>query len=159
MKRYETTIIIDPDVSDENRDSFLERIKDLILQKEGFLVKLDKWGVQKLAYEIGKKTRGYYTLADYCGTGALVAEMERFCRIDDRVLKYMTILLEAHVDLENLKKKMAEAEAQSQPSAAPKAEAGKAASPDSSDAAEPKKAELSDNEENNEEHPSKEEEE
>lgn len=157
MKRYETTIIIDPDVSDENRDSFLERIKDLILQKEGVLLKLDKWGVQKLAYEIRKKTRGYYTLADYCGTGTLVAEMERFCRIDDRVLKYMTILLEAQADIESLKAKMAEAEAQSEASAA-KAEAGKA-SPDSSDAAEPKKAELSDNEEDNEEQESKEEEE
>jgi small subunit ribosomal protein S6 len=158
MKRYETTIIIDPDVSDEERDSFIGKIKDLILQKEGFLVKLDKWGVQKLAYEIRKKIRGYYTLADYCGTGALVAETERFCRIDDRVLKYMTILLEAQVDLEALKKKMAEAEAQSQASAQ-KAEADKAASPDSSDAAKPKAAELSDNEKDNEEPESKEEEE
>ncbi len=157
MKRYETTIIIDPDVSDEDRDAFIERIKEMILQKEGFLVKLDKWGIQKLAYEIRKKTRGYYTLTDYCGTGTLVAELERFCRIDDRILKYMTILLEAQVDIENLKKKMAEAEALSE-SSAPKAEAGKA-SPDSSDAAEPEEAELSDNEEDNEEHPSKEEEE
>ncbi|RPH50347.1 MAG: 30S ribosomal protein S6 [Desulfobacteraceae bacterium] len=112
MRRYESTVIIDPDISAENRIPLLEKIKDLIPQKNGFLVKLDEWGNQKLAYEIMKKTRGYYIRLDYCGTGLLVSEMERFFRIDDRVLKFMTILLDKNADLDKIKEDMAKAAAE-----------------------------------------------
>ncbi len=117
MRRYETTVIIDPDIPPENRTPLLEKISDIISQKGGFLVKLKEWGAQKLAYEIKKKNRGYYIHVDYCGTGLLVSEMERFFRIDDRVLKFMTILLEKNADIEKIKAKMAEAEAEAASSA------------------------------------------
>lgn len=110
MRRYESTVIIDPDISAENRIPLLEKIKDLIPQQNGFLVKLDEWGNQKLAYEIMKKTRGYYIRLDYCGTGLLVSEMERFFRIDDRVFKFMTILLDKNADIDKIKEDMAKAE-------------------------------------------------
>jgi len=112
MRRYESTVIIDPDISAENRIPLLEKIKDLIPQKNGFLVKLDEWGNQKLAYEIMKKTRGYYIRLDYCGTGLLVSEMERFFRIDDRVFKFMTILLDKNADIDKIKEDMAKAAAE-----------------------------------------------
>jgi len=112
MRRYESTVIIDPDISAENRIPLLEKIKDLIPQKNGFLVKLDEWGNQKLAYAIMKKNRGYYVRLDYCGTGLLVSEMERFFRIDDRVLKFMTILLDKNADLDKIKEDMAKAAAE-----------------------------------------------
>jgi len=112
MRRYESTVIIDPDISAENRIPLLEKIKDLIPQKNGFLVKLDEWGNQKLAYEIMKKTRGYYIRLDYCGTGLLVSEMERLFRIDDRVLKFMTILLDKNADIDKIKEDMAKAAAE-----------------------------------------------
>ena len=94
MRRYETIFILDPDLSDDQRDPVFERVTDLINRHEGFLVVVDKWGPKKLAYEIKKKPRGYYVRLDFCGTGLLVDEIERFFRIDDRVLKYMTILME-----------------------------------------------------------------
>ncbi|MBA3035544.1 MAG: 30S ribosomal protein S6 [Desulfobacterium sp.] len=117
MRRYESTVIIDPDIPPENRTPLLEKINEIISQKDGFLVKLNEWGNQKLAYEIMKKNRGYYVHIDYCGTGLLVSEMERFFRIDDRVLKFMTILLEKNVDIEKIKAKMAEVEAEAASSA------------------------------------------
>jgi small subunit ribosomal protein S6 len=58
--------------------------------------------MKRLAYEIQKKYRGYYLRVDYCGDGALVAEMERFFRIDERVIKYMTVLLQKDVDMERI---------------------------------------------------------
>lgn len=112
MRRYESTVIIDPDISAENRIPLLEKIKDLIPQKNGFLVKLDEWGNQKLAYQIMKKSRGFYIRLDYCGTGLLVSEMERFFRIDDRVLKFMTILLDKNADIDKIKEDMAKAAAE-----------------------------------------------
>ena len=110
MRRYETFIIIDPDLSDEERSPIFEKVKDLIQQDECLLVMLDEWGPRKLAYEIKKKSRGYYVRLDYCGTGKFVDEMERFFRIDDRVMKYMTVLLDKYADIELIKEEMAKAE-------------------------------------------------
>jgi len=110
MRRYETIIIIDPDLSEEQRTPIFERCNDLIPQYGGLLVMHDDWGQKKLAYDIKKKARGYYTRLDYCGTGDLVDELERFFRIDDRILKFMTVLLEKQVDIELIKEEMAQAE-------------------------------------------------
>ncbi|MDP7417572.1 MAG: 30S ribosomal protein S6 [Desulfobacterales bacterium] len=110
MNRYETFIISDPDISDEKRASLFERINQLISQENGFMVAFDEWGTKKLAYEIKKKIRGHYVRLDYCGTGTLVNEIERFSRIDDRILKYMTVLLEKEADIDRIKEEIAEAE-------------------------------------------------
>ncbi|MGB2928933.1 MAG: 30S ribosomal protein S6 [Desulfobacterales bacterium] len=112
MRRYETIFIIDPDLSEEGRAPLFERLKDLFLQHNGLLVVVDEWGARKLAYEIKKKPRGYYVRLDYCGAGILVNEIERFFRIDDRVLKYMTVLLEKDVDIESVKEEIARTEAE-----------------------------------------------
>ena len=109
MRRYETIVIVDPDIGEEQRTPVFDRIKDLVPQKGGLVVEFDEWGARKMAYEVKKKKRGYYLRVDYCGTGDLVNEMERQFRIDDRVLKYMTILLEDDVDMEAIQEKMAQA--------------------------------------------------
>lgn len=111
MRRYETIAIINPDLSEEDRSSLLERIKDIITQQEGVLIDEDLWGNKKLAYEIKKKPRGYYARYDYCGMGPLVDELERSFRIDDRVLKYLTVQLEADADVEKIQAEIASAKA------------------------------------------------
>jgi small subunit ribosomal protein S6 len=111
MRRYETFVIIDPDLSQEQREPLIGRVEELITQMDGFLVKTDDWGERKLAYNIKKKGRGYYVRFDYCGLAPLVNEIERFFRIDDRALKYMTVLLNADVDLEKIKEEKAAREA------------------------------------------------
>ena len=146
MRRYETIIISDPDLSAEDRESLFERLKELISPKGGFLLDFDEWGIQKLAYEIRKKVRGHYIRLDYCGTGMVVSELERFCRINkDRILKYLTVLLDKEADLDELKAelkaKSAEAEEKASPpakedqEAAAKAEPEEAAPATSDDAA------------------------
>jgi small subunit ribosomal protein S6 len=130
MRRYETIFILDPDLSEEERTPLYERFKELIPQQGGFWVNQNDWGSQKLAYEIKKKSRGYYVRFDYCGTGATVNEIERFCRIDDRVLKYMTVLLEQEADVEAIQAEMAaaeEARAQKEQTPEPQAPAAEAA--------------------------------
>jgi small subunit ribosomal protein S6 len=119
MRRYETFVIIDPDITQEQREPVLERVRELMTQQDGFLVFEDVWGERKLAYAIKKKERGYYIRFDYCGLAPLVNEIERFFRIDDRVLKYMTIVLDKDVDLEKAKEEKAAAESQREPEPAP----------------------------------------
>jgi small subunit ribosomal protein S6 len=110
MRRYETFVIIDPDLSQDQREPLIGRVEELITQMDGFLVFTDDWGERKLAYNIKKKGRGYYVRFDYCGSAPLVNEIERFFRIDDRALKYMTVLLSADTDLEKIKAEKTAAE-------------------------------------------------
>ncbi len=110
MRRYETIFITDPDLGDQDREQVFGKTKDIVTGFAGFMATFDVWGSRKLAYEIKKKNRGHYVRMDYCGEGAMVDEVERSFRIDDRVLKYMTILLDQDVDLEKLKAELAQKE-------------------------------------------------
>ena len=128
MRRYETIFIADNDLSEEDRSPIFDKLKDLIQQHSGLLVMVDQWGGKKLAYEIKKKARGYYVRLDYCGSGILVNEIERFFRIDDRILKYMTVVLDKDVDIETVKEEIAQIE---------EAQTAKAASSDENSDVEP----------------------
>ena len=110
MRRYETFVIIDPDLSQDQREPLISKVEELITQMDGFLVLTDDWGERKLAYNIKKKGRGYYVRFDYCGLAPLVNEIERFFRIEDRALKYMTVLLSENPDLEKIKEEKTAAE-------------------------------------------------
>ena len=123
MRRYETIFIIDPDLSVEEHQPLFERLNPLFPQLDGLLVEIDEWGTRKLSYEIKNKARGYYVRLDYCGTGDLVNEIERFFRIDDRVLKFMTVLVDPEVDLDNVKAEIAQAEAEKEQAKAEKEQA------------------------------------
>ena len=118
MKRYETIVIIDPDLSKEAETPIFERLNDLIPQYNGFLIETDDWGTKKLAYDIKKKNRGHYVRLDFCGDGALIQEMERFFRIDDKVMKFMTVLLDENADLDAIKADLAEKAASAEQAAA-----------------------------------------
>ena len=117
MRRYETIVIVDPDLGEEQREGVFDKIRELIPQKGGLLVEFDEWGGRKLAYEIKKKQRGYYLRINYCGGGDLVSEMERQFRIDDRVMKYMTILLDTEADMERIQEAMTQAEQEAEAAA------------------------------------------
>ena len=114
MRRYETIIITDPDLSAEQREPVLQRVNDVVEQGDGYLALTDEWGARKLAYEVKKKDRGYYIRFDYCGTGAVVDEIERFFRIDDRILKFMTVLVDKTADIEKIKEEIAAAKIKSE---------------------------------------------
>ena len=118
MRRYETIVIVDPDLGEEQRGTVFDRIRELIPQMGGLLVEFDEWGGRKLAYEIKKKQRGYYVRVNYCGSGDLVSEMERQFRIDDRVMKYMTILLDKEADMERIQEAMTQSKAEAEAAAA-----------------------------------------
>jgi len=128
MRRFETTLILDPDLPEDGRAPVLERIGQIISQQGGLLVEEDHWGARRLAYPIKKKPRGYYVRFDYCGLGPLVDELERFGRIDDRVMKYMTLKLTDAADVEQIQAEMA-----ARAEAAAAAEAAETAAQDGAD--------------------------
>lgn len=152
MRRYETIFISDPDLSETDRVQLFEKTKKIIPDYNGMLVVFDEWGTKKLAYDIKKKNRGYYVLINYGGDGDLVDEMERSFRIDDRVLKFMTIVLDKEADPEAIQMeidkakeaasaKQAEIEAAKQKEAAASAETASTESTESTEPTEPTESE------------------
>jgi small subunit ribosomal protein S6 len=115
MKRYETFVVLNPDISEDERKPATERIGSLISGQNGMLIRVDEWGTRRLAYEIKKKSRGYYIRFEFCGAGPLVNEIERFCRIDDRVLKYMTVLIDEKADIEKIRQEIEAAKEEIKP--------------------------------------------
>lgn len=126
MRRYEVTFIIDPDISEDKRGQIFDKTKTLIEKDDGLIIDFDEWGQKKLAYEIRKKARGYYVCMNLCGSPALIDELERSFRLDDKVLKYMTILLDKMVNEDDIKaeidSKTQEKSAEKQEDNTPKAE-------------------------------------
>jgi len=124
-RRYETIFITPADIPDEELQSLIERYSAIITGRKGILVKVEKWGKRKLAYEIKKHLRGYYILLDFAGQTDVVNEMERNFKIDDKILKYMTIKKEDVADLKvleteiNLPSKEAKTEEAIVPAAGP----------------------------------------
>jgi small subunit ribosomal protein S6 len=99
-------------------------------QHEGTILELDEWGLKRMAYEVRKKNRGYYLRIDFCGMGNLVDEIERFFRINDKFLKYMTVVLDKDADVDRIREEMA---AEKNKSAQPASGDEDADMPDSSD--------------------------
>jgi len=110
MRRYETIFIIRPTITEDEIAGIIEKTTGIIEGDGGSIIKIDKWGLKKLAYLIKKESQGHYVYADFAGIPASVAEIERIFRIDDRVLKYMTLKLADSCDPDAIKEQLAQAE-------------------------------------------------
>lgn len=109
MRRYETILIAHVDLSEDELSSLITRYSAIITDQKGILVKVERWGKRRLAYLIKKQQRGFYILIDYAAESAAVNELERNLKINDKVLKFMTVLKEEAVDPVALEKEIAEA--------------------------------------------------
>ena len=111
MKRYEVIAIVKSDLPDDDITSLIERIEKIITKRKGLIVKIDKWGKRRLAYEINKQKDGYYFFIDLVGDGPIIDEIERNYKIDDRILKFITIKKDGAVTSEGIDQEIAAAEA------------------------------------------------
>lgn len=93
MNIYESIIILNAALTDEEINASVSRIKDIIVNAGGEVLKTDTWGRRKLTYEIKKQNKGYYLLLIYKAPPATVKKMEEFFKVSDQVIKYMIIKL------------------------------------------------------------------
>jgi len=91
MRRYETIFILRPTLGEEQISTLIENTTNIIQAEKGQIIEADRWGIKKLAYPIKKETLGFYVFCDYAGTPEAVTEIERKFRIDDSVLRYLTV--------------------------------------------------------------------
>ena len=94
MRRYETIFIASPLLTEEQVDDLVRHFEGIIAEQGGELLKTDKWGRKKLAYEVQKFSEGYYTLFQMNAGPKLVAELERRFRNNDSVIKFLSVRLD-----------------------------------------------------------------
>ena len=93
MRRYETIFIVKSSTGESEITAITDKVESIITGDGGTVLTVDKWGLRKLAYLIKKEAQGYYVYIDYAAVPSAVAEIERIFKIDDRLLKYMTLKL------------------------------------------------------------------
>jgi small subunit ribosomal protein S6 len=93
LRKYETVLLFQPDLTEEERQRVLDVLYRVIQDHSGQVATRDEWGMRELAYPVQKHTRGYYVRLEFGATGEAVHEMERRIRISDGVLKFMTVKL------------------------------------------------------------------
>lgn len=92
MKRYETLLLLRPDLPENEVRAVLERNCQLIERMGGTVDRLDEWGLRELAYPVRKFPRGYYALLEHTSTAEIVRELDRTLKITDEVLRFMTVV-------------------------------------------------------------------
>lgn len=100
---YESVIILNASLEDDQIDSTLNRIEDQISTSGGKITDIDKWGRKRLAYPIQKSKSGYYVVYLFESPRELIAKLERNYRLDENIIRYLTIKLEKQ-DLEHIEK-------------------------------------------------------
>jgi small subunit ribosomal protein S6 len=89
-RQYEVVFIVDPTVDDEVA-KLTENFKQVVLDQGGSVTKAETMGKRQLAYEILHKKEGTFVLMEIEGSGHEIAELERRMRVNDRVLRYLTV--------------------------------------------------------------------
>ena len=102
MRRYETTYILRPNLGEDQFSEVIERTNTIITNDGGAIINLERWGNRKLAYEINKENLGQYIYVDYAAPGSTIQEIERIFRIDDRVLRFLTVKLTDSIDADTI---------------------------------------------------------
>lgn len=95
MKKYELTVVINPNLDEEAIKAELADVQALIERFGGTIEKVDEWGKRRLAYEINKVNEGYYTFITFSAEAGTPVELEKRMRIKENVLRYLIIAEEA----------------------------------------------------------------
>ena len=96
QRSYEIVFIINPDADDAEAMRLTEAAQKIITDQGGKIVKTEMMGKRRLAYEINHKRDGVYVLLEVEGSGGEIAEFERRMRVNDRVLRYMTVRVDEY---------------------------------------------------------------
>jgi len=102
MRLYETGFLISPSLSEEETENIISRLAEVVSQKNGKMVKLEKWGKRRMAYRIGKFDEAFYVFFHYEGEPEIPQELGRRFRQMDTVLRYLTLKKESR---ENVRRK------------------------------------------------------
>ena len=91
MRKYEIMFIVDPNLPEDEIDQLNAQVESLIAEGGGTVLETEKMGRKRLAYEVERRTEGFYVLLVVEATGEILSEVERRFRVMDNVLRYLTV--------------------------------------------------------------------
>lgn len=91
MNCYETLFVVKPTLTEQEIASQVAKIKDILTREGAELIATDDMGMRRLAYAVEKQTRGYYTVLYYKAEGSKIAEIERNLKINEDIIKFLTV--------------------------------------------------------------------
>ncbi len=91
MRRYETLMVLHPELPEAQTRETIDRARKLIEGMGGQVQQVQEWGMRELAYPIRKLTRGYYVLVEYSAASEVVKELERTLKIADEILRFISV--------------------------------------------------------------------
>ena len=94
LKQYETVFIMTPVLSDEQMKETVKKFENILLDKGAEIIHQENWGLKRLEYQIQKKSTGFYQLFEFKAEPSVVAEFELQYRRDERILRFLTVLLD-----------------------------------------------------------------
>ncbi|KAF5055801.1 30S ribosomal protein S6 [bioreactor metagenome] len=89
MRKYEGAFILLANLEEDVRNAEIEKVKNIITERQGTIEKVNEWGQRRLAYEIDKKREGYYVFVDFTSEADAVNEIDRICKISDNFVRHM----------------------------------------------------------------------
>lgn len=92
---YELTYIINPVLEDDQYEEIVNKFTEFIRDNGGEIDEVDEWGIRKFEYEMDGKSSGYYVNAYFTAPGELIEKLERNLRIDDHIMRYLTLKYDA----------------------------------------------------------------
>ncbi|MBJ3776660.1 30S ribosomal protein S6 [Acuticoccus mangrovi] len=98
MPLYETVFLVRQDVSGQAVDDLVEQYKSVLAENGGSVGRTENWGLKTLSYRINKNRKAHFALMDIDAPAAAVQEMERQMRLNEDVLRTLTIRVEEHED-------------------------------------------------------------
>ena len=105
VRQYETVFIMTPVLSEDQVKEAVKKFSDFLKEKGAEIVYESNWGLRKLAYQIQKKTTGFYHLVEFKAEGSVISELDTVFKRDERILRYLTVVLEKHAIAYNEKKR------------------------------------------------------
>lgn len=100
LREYETMLVLNPELTDDQAAETLDRLKEVLTRMKAELLREDRWGKKKLAYEVKKQMRGHYVLFHYVGEVGVVEELERMARNMENVYRFLTTMAGEVRDIE-----------------------------------------------------------
>lgn len=91
MPFYETVVVLEPTLAEEQTEAKIKDIQSIIEQKNGAIRKIERWGTRKLAYPIKHKREGIYILIEFESGSDIVNDLEKHYRIQESILRYLTL--------------------------------------------------------------------
>ena len=112
---YENLFIVKPDATEEEVDHLVEQMSKNVTAAGGTIDKVDKWGKRRLAYRVDKHREGNYVLMQFTADATVVKEFERRLRVQDAVIKFITVRIDENLKRLEKRKKEREKRAHRRP--------------------------------------------